>query len=303
MKKTSPVTTLGERIKKLRKAQKMTQKTLCGDKLSERYLSDIENNIANPSMDILEHIAKILNTTSGALLWENSPVPQMYLELRNKLFRLTVYDDFNRVSQRERLISQIKKDFYSKLPLEEKETIDILEATWQVNYQKKLSLADKIIKPNLDRLLSAKQYTLNDLLKIKLIFCYHLKKKIPAKYLTVLLQNVTRESERLADKEALLSIQILISGMSFFNHDKKYHEFKPLIDKTYKLMKENEDFQKKPVVDMVHGKYLLFHEKKFKEAKTLYEQAINLANLTDNNFLAQKIAEEWKLDETKFQSS
>lgn len=69
MKKLS---TLGERIRTLRKQQKMTLEALAGTELTKGMLSLIENNKANPSMESLNYIASQLGVEVTELLEEIS---------------------------------------------------------------------------------------------------------------------------------------------------------------------------------------------------------------------------------------
>lgn len=64
--------TLGERIRKLRKQQKLTLEELAGDTLTKGMLSLIENNKANPSMESLSFIAERLDVEVSELLEEVS---------------------------------------------------------------------------------------------------------------------------------------------------------------------------------------------------------------------------------------
>ncbi|KAB7664908.1 helix-turn-helix transcriptional regulator [Bacillus sp. B1-b2] len=59
---------LGERIRTLRKKNKMTLEELAGDQLTKGMLSQIENNKAKPSMESLEYIAKRLGVAITELL-------------------------------------------------------------------------------------------------------------------------------------------------------------------------------------------------------------------------------------------
>ena len=60
--------TLGERIRTLRKQQKLTLEALAGDTLTKGMLSLIENNKANPSMESLAYIAGRLDVDVAELL-------------------------------------------------------------------------------------------------------------------------------------------------------------------------------------------------------------------------------------------
>ena len=63
---------LGERIRKLRKQQKLTLEALAGDGLTKGMLSLIENNKAKPSMESLAYIADGLGVDVTELLEEIS---------------------------------------------------------------------------------------------------------------------------------------------------------------------------------------------------------------------------------------
>ncbi|WP_297427606.1 helix-turn-helix domain-containing protein [Clostridium sp.] len=52
---------VGEKIKTLRKALNMTQSELAGSEMTKSMLSQIENNVSNPSMKTLQYIAAKLN--------------------------------------------------------------------------------------------------------------------------------------------------------------------------------------------------------------------------------------------------
>lgn len=66
------MSTLGERIRTLRKQQKMTLEALAGNQLTKGMLSLIENNKANPSMDSLTYIAERLGVEVAELMEEVS---------------------------------------------------------------------------------------------------------------------------------------------------------------------------------------------------------------------------------------
>ncbi|WP_034328675.1 helix-turn-helix domain-containing protein [Alkaliphilus transvaalensis] len=62
---------IGRRIKSLRKDNKITLKELSEmTNISISFLSDIENERSNPSIERLEEIAKALNTTIAFLMGE-----------------------------------------------------------------------------------------------------------------------------------------------------------------------------------------------------------------------------------------
>ena len=65
---------LGERIKQARLAAGLSQRQLCGEKLTRNMLSLIENGAARPSMDTLRYFAQQLNKPLGWFLEEEAVV-------------------------------------------------------------------------------------------------------------------------------------------------------------------------------------------------------------------------------------
>lgn len=75
------IETLGERIRKIRKQQKLTLEGLAGKGLTKGMLSLIENNKANPSMESLKYISGRLGVEVSELLEEvSTQVLQKILE-------------------------------------------------------------------------------------------------------------------------------------------------------------------------------------------------------------------------------
>ena len=65
----SVVVKFGRRVRKVRKALDMSQEELAHEADSNRtYISDVERGTRNPSIEVVERIAKALNVTMGSLL-------------------------------------------------------------------------------------------------------------------------------------------------------------------------------------------------------------------------------------------
>lgn len=59
----------GRRVKKARKESRLSQEALAHEAGSNRtYISDVERGTRNPSIEVVERIAKALNVTIGSLL-------------------------------------------------------------------------------------------------------------------------------------------------------------------------------------------------------------------------------------------
>ena len=87
------MSTLGERIRTLRKQRKLTLEALAGAQLTKGMLSLIENNKANPSMESLSYIAERLGVEMSELLEETNQ--QELREVLNKAEKLfsTEFDE------------------------------------------------------------------------------------------------------------------------------------------------------------------------------------------------------------------
>lgn len=77
--------TLGEKLRKARLDQGLTQAQVCGDRITRNMLSQLENDIASPSVRTLEHLADALGVSMGWLL-EQDPAAEQLQQARN-LFR------------------------------------------------------------------------------------------------------------------------------------------------------------------------------------------------------------------------
>ncbi|MCU9615340.1 helix-turn-helix domain-containing protein [Caldibacillus lycopersici] len=108
----SPITTVGERIRKIRKEKKLTLEALAGEKITKGMLSLIENNKANPSMESLTYIAEQLGVAVAELLEEvSSQELQGLLEEAERLFN----EDFEEYPNKYKDIVSIIRPISDKL--------------------------------------------------------------------------------------------------------------------------------------------------------------------------------------------
>src|SRR5699024_12527055 len=75
-----------------------------------------------------------------------------------------------------------------------------------------------------------------------------------------------------------------------------YKSYKLLLNTINIVSKENQEFQKLPIIQMMEAKYLLFHEKNIGEAKKMYEKAAQTALLLGDDFLKDQILTECRKD-------
>ena len=83
--------TLGEKLKKARLERGLTQSQVCGEHITRNMLSQLENDLASPSVRTLEHLADALGVSVGWLL-ESDPVREKLDEAR-QLYRGGAYKE------------------------------------------------------------------------------------------------------------------------------------------------------------------------------------------------------------------
>ena len=88
--------TLGMKIKETRLEKKLTQKELAGDFITRNMLSQIENDIAVPSIRTMEYIAKRLNKPVGYFIDEVTEENELN-SVTNELLRLYENGEYNEV--------------------------------------------------------------------------------------------------------------------------------------------------------------------------------------------------------------
>ena len=87
---------LGSKVKELRKMRGMTQSALAQDKITRNMLSSIENGVASPSMETLEHIASTLKIDAAYFLTDDSDLA--FFEKRaliDKIYRAYEAKNYN----------------------------------------------------------------------------------------------------------------------------------------------------------------------------------------------------------------
>jgi len=106
--------TLGKRIQSIRKSKKMTLVDVAADKMTKGMLSLIENDKAQPSIENLQHIAKMLDTEIGSLTAEFPPA-----KLRSLLDQIHAIQrkNLNNTKVSSQLIIELIKPIEEKLPL------------------------------------------------------------------------------------------------------------------------------------------------------------------------------------------
>ena len=95
--------------------------------------------------------------------------------------------------------------------------------------------------------------------------------------------------------------QVIISSLTIQWMEKSYSTFEPYVKAMNRLMILSQDFQKKPIVDMLEAMCTLFHKRDKEKAIQLYDRAIICAQAFGDQVLEARISGEKERDLKTFE--
>ncbi|MCO7151336.1 helix-turn-helix domain-containing protein [Vagococcus lutrae] len=292
---------IGEKIKSARLQQNLTREVVCNDEseITIRQLARIESGESLPTLPKLRFLAKKLNISISYLIDDNSlENPKEYSVLKNKIFKQTIYNN-NRIEIINSYFDQIYEKFYDILSEEEQLVIDIMHATVNILLSDNIQFASGILKEYFGQTLLKKELAEIDFLLIHLYFVYILEKDVLLEETKTILEVVNKlidNSNFSNNYHAYLTIQVQISALCILGELNEYKLYKFLLDTIKIVSKENQEFQKLPIIQMMEAKYFLFHENNIEKAKEAYEKSAQTALLLGDDFLKDSILSEFKQD-------
>lgn len=289
---------LGKKIGGYREAKKLSREAFCGDELelTVRQLARIESGQSLPTLPKLRFISDGLQVPISQLIDEEYvELPRQYIQLKNRLYRAAMYnEEMEKVV--EQLFTTIYEEYYQYLPEEEQLAIDVYQATADVHLTENINFEGGILREYFDQILKHERaYTENELLILNLYFHYASYTKVDREEFDFVLRKVIEQVELLDMVNVFLLCKMTITGMHCLIVCGEYEKLLTVIRIANILMKQNGDFYKKPIVDMIEGKYWLSVDDT-EMAHKKYGEAIQLATLHGDNVLAEKITIEYKQD-------
>ncbi|GGI65429.1 helix-turn-helix domain-containing protein [Enterococcus alcedinis] len=293
---------LGRKIRLARENQKLTREMVCEDEsnITIRQLARIESGASLPTLTRLTFLANKLNLSLSYLIDESYiTVPKEYLLLKNKIMKQTMYKDPTRIERVNLLFDQMYDKFYDRISEEEQLTIDILRATTDILVFNNIQFESGLLKEYFPQMLLKKELRELDFLLIYLYLLYTYGKSTSYKLTSTtneVLQKIINNSNNSNDSNAYLAIRVHIFALHFLSKLKDYETYKQLLDISKTISEENQEFQKKPILQMMEGKYLLFHMGDIKKAKEMYRIAAKTARLLGDNIAHDHILLEMEKD-------
>ncbi|MEX2804891.1 helix-turn-helix domain-containing protein [Streptococcus sp. H31] len=294
----------GRTIKYLRLIKKLTREELCGDEteLSVRQLARIESGESAPTLNKIRYIAKRLGVTVGELTdGEGLDLPARYEELKYLIMRTPIYADTNRVELVETYFDEVYEQYYDNLPEEEQLAIDILQSSLDVQITDNIEFGSVLLQDYFEQVKARKIYSINDLLIIGLYF-YQISSEhiytddISSETLDMLAGRLILQTHYIVPSYLFLLRDVLLQcgGMLLLTHS--YRHLPAIVQELNTIINKTQDYQKKPLVDMLEWKYYLYVKQNFSRAQQKYQQAVQFSTMIDDAVLKENLEKEWHKD-------
>lgn len=291
---------LGEKIEKLRLEKNLSRQELCQDEteLSIRQLARIEKGESKPTLSKLNYIAERLGIESYKLMPDYKELNNHYLELKYFLLRTPVYNNPEIVKQKEAIYDEISEKYYDDLPEEEQLVIDSMQAYLDVTYFDDVMSANNILDDYFAQIKIKKEYSLNDILLLNLYFIRIIREeKISeeeSQEFYLLADKVIGQVENFKVEDAFVLINNLLMIIGISEILKDFTRYEEIFEKIDYLLVKTKVIQEKPVVNIWKWRYYLSRD--YEKAESFYKEAVNIATLINNLYLAERLEEQWQAD-------
>ena len=297
---------VGKRIRMLREMKHITRETLCDDEteITVRQLARIESGQSSPSLSKVEYIAYKLGCSISHIVdMDHMILPSEYLILKDKLIKFQTYGDDDRIQVKEELFERVYEHYYDSLPEDEQIAVSALQASFDVFVSEDAGFGDALLDEYFEQVKIRKNYSVNDLLLIKLYFTTCVAR--PNVYDREVFWNLSHKVLRVTNTSSLdtnyILKQVIISSLTIQWMEKSYSTFEPYVKAMNRLMILSQDFQKKPIVDMLDAMCTLFHKQDKEKAIQLYDRAIVCAQAFGDLVLEARILGEKEKDLKTFE--
>lgn len=290
----------GLRVRQLRKEAHLTRECFCEDELdlSVRQLSRIESGDSKPTFAKMNFIAKRLGVGLYELMPDYVLLPRRYSKLKFEILRTPTYGDEDLIRKRDEMLTEIYEEYYEQLPEEEQIAIDAFQSSLDVVEEKSNQYGKVILDDYFEQVYRKEEYTVNDLLIIRL-YLEHLTVDDSSFQIDPFLQLVDHlptQMEVMNRDELFILRDIMLISIGTLGTHKRFDRIPPLFTALDQLMIDTQDFQKKPILNLLRWKYELSINKNQELAQDLYEEAIAFAKIIGCTHLIARLKEDWEKD-------
>ena len=294
-------TSIGEKIRWARETQILTREMVCEDEseITVRQLARIESGESLPTLTKLVFLAKKLDISLNSLIDDSYiETPKEYIVLKNRIMKQTLYKDSTRTEKVNLLFDKIYEEFYDQISEAEQVIIDVLRAITDILVFENIQFESGLLKEYLQQTLLKDKLADIDFLLIylHLLYIYGKDTFYETTNTIAVLKKLIDNPQSSNDSNAHLAIRVHIFALHFLSELKDYATYKQLLDISKTISEENQEFQKKPILQMMEAKYLLFHLSDIEKAKEMYGVAAKTAMLLGDEIAHNQILLEMEKD-------
>lgn len=294
----------GGKVKVLRLEKRISREDLCGDEseLSVRQLARIELGQSIPSLSKVIFIAKALNVSVGYLTdGADLELPKRYKELKYLILRTPTYMDDGKLQVREEQFDEIFEDYYDKLPEEEKIIIDCLQATLDTLLSENTNFGIDLLQEYFNQIKTKVRFRQNDLILLELYLAYLDVEGMDGQYsdkifYDSLLDNLSEQFEQFELDELFIVNKIIIDISSLSLKNNRLDNLEKAIEMSQKIMAKIQDWNRMPILKLIEWKYFLIKQKDIIKAEQSFMKACLFAQMTADQYLENKLIQEWEKD-------
>lgn len=294
----------GGKVKVLRLEKRISREDLCGDEseLSVRQLARIELGQSIPSLSKVIFIAKALNVSVGYLTdGADLELPKRYKELKYLILRTPTYMDDGKLQVREEQFDEIFEDYYDKLPEEEKIIIDCLQATLDTLLSENTNFGIDLLQEYFNQIKTKVRFRQNDLILLELYLAYLDIEGMDGQYsdkifYDSLLDNLSEQFEQFELDELFIVNKIIIDISSLSLKNNRLDNLEKAIEMSQKIMAKIQDWNIMPILKLIEWKYFLIKQKDIIKAEQSFMKACLFAQMTADQYLENKLIQEWEKD-------
>lgn len=292
-----------KRVKTLRQEKQLTKEEFCKDEteLSVRQLTRIESGISTPTLAKIEFIAHRLGVKIGALTDETPELPARYEEIKFLLLRTQTYGNEQKIKERDALFAEISSSFYDTLPEEEQLIIDCLQAKSDVNFSRQTDFGAGILADYFEQTKQKVIFSINDLVLLNLYFMCCIVSELDEKFYDkdtcqLITQKLLHSKDYFPPDKWFLLIKLFLEAIEVNTLSGVSQPIDDLLVASHDIMTQTQDFQYLPMVYILEWKYSIRLLKDCDRAKQCYNKAILFSQMIGDNYLTEKLIEEWKKD-------
>ncbi|HEL1613462.1 TPA: helix-turn-helix domain-containing protein [Streptococcus suis] len=291
----------GQRVRQLRENASLTHEQFCDDELelSVRQLTRIEAGTSKPTFSKIQYIATRLGMGLYELMPDYVSLPERYSKLKFDVLRTPTYENEELMEKRADMMTEIYDDYYDDLPEEEKIAIDAIQSTIDVFETKTAEFGQDILDDYFEQIHRKKQFSANDLLIIQLYLInlrMEVKQSSDFQHFLDLVEKLPSQVELVESGDLFILRDVMITSVGLLGQKDEFCYIPTLFEALDKIMQKTQDFQKKPILNLLKWKYELLINKDKDAATALYEEALLFARIIGNVHLIAKLEEDWQID-------